>query len=57
MPNDIDEDATFDAELERLTWEDQGTMITDPRAAHNGMPENVVPAFNLPNFRRENYLN
>ena len=59
VPDDIDEDADdFEEQnLQRLTWQNQGTMITDPRAAHNGMPENIVPAFNLPNFRRENYLN
>lgn len=44
-------------DLGRMQWRDVGTMITDPRAVHNGMPENIVPQFHLANFQDESYLN
>ena len=54
---DPEDGESSDRDLGRMQWRDVGTMITDPRAVHNGMPENIVPQFYLANFRDESYLN
>ena len=46
-----------DRELNGLSWEDVGELTTDPRARTGAMPDDIIPAFNMANYRQENYLN
>ena len=52
-----DEDDALEQAMGRLKWEDVGRALTDQRAATGSMPESIIPALNLANFRDESWLN
>ena len=54
---DAEQNCTGDRELASLRWENVDELTTDPRASTGSMPEDITPAFNMANYRDENYLN
>ena len=51
---DEQQSCSGDRELAALKWEDIGELTTDPRSSTSSMPEDIRPAFHLPNYRDDN---